>query len=155
MATLRLTELLEREVVALDDAESIGNVESVVLDDRGGAVSALRVGGRKRSPDLVPWTAISDVGGAAVMVRRHDAVTHGHAGEHALAYTRGDIKVLGARVLDDRGFDRGEVTEVHLDAASGDVIAYLTTAAGRVERRSVRGLGTHALVIAAPDDVDA
>ena len=147
MSTVTLSELIDREVVSGSTAESIGEIKSLVLDRQGQRVRRVQVAGSKRSPELVEWRRIESVGSDAVLVRAETDVHDSDDNDDAL-YTRGEIEIVGARVLDTLGFERGAVTDLHIDAESGDVLAFMTDH-GRIPTDRVESLGSYALVVAA------
>lgn len=143
---IALSDLVGREVVAVATAENIGEVKAVVLDRAATRVERIQVGGRKRSPELVDWSRVERVGADAVMVASADAVHESRQDEPDDLYVRGDIAIVGARVLDVSGRLRGVVTDVHIAERSGEIRAFMTDQ-GRVPADAVRSLGTFALVI--------
>lgn len=143
---ISLADVLGRKVVALDDAEDIGSLEAVVPDRAGRHIERIQIGGRKRSPELVDWGQIASVGTDAIMVRSSDAAHESRDDEPDDLYVRGDIKIIGARVLDTDGFEGGEVTDLHFDSETGEITAAMTDG-GQIPADRIRSLGTYALVI--------
>lgn len=145
MSTITLTDLVGREVVSGSTAESLGKVKTLVLDRPASVVERLQVAGTKRNPELVEWRRIQSIGDDVVLVRSDDDVHESDSDADEL-YTRGEIDIVGSRVLDTHGFDRGTVSDLHIDATSGDVVAFLTDQ-GRIPAGRIRALGTYALVV--------
>lgn len=140
-----VSDVLGRRVVAVEDAEEIGEVKAFVLDRSGSAVRRLHVAGRKRSAELVDWNDIESVGADAVMVGSARDVSDSSR-EVDDEFVKGDIEILGARVLDTAGYAVGEVTDLHFDAVTGEVVAAMTDE-GRIDASRIRALGTYALVV--------
>lgn len=147
MTTISLSNIEDLEVVTISDAEVVGTVETVVLDRSARAVQRVRVGGSKRSPEMVDWRDIAAVGPDVVTLGAADAVHPSRDDEDEL-YVRGDVTIIGARVLDDAGFEHGSVKDLHFDDETGDTVAFLTDA-GRIPVDDVHSLGGHALVVRA------
>lgn len=142
---ITVSDVLGRRVVAADDATEIGAVKAFVLERDASRVRRLHVSGSKRSAELVDWGRITGVGEDAVMVSSIEDV-HETVADTDDAFVKGDIDVIGARVLDTSGYELGEVTDLHIDADTGAVVAAMTTG-GRVEAERLRSLGSHALVV--------
>lgn len=137
--------ILGRSVVGADDALELGEVKAVVLDRAASTVQRLQVAGSKRSPEMVEWDDIENLGADAIMVRSSDSV-HDSDDDADADYVRGDIEIIGARVLDTAGYAIGTVEDVTFDAASGAVIAAQTDQ-GTIPSDRIRSLGTYALVV--------
>ena len=144
--TVSYTELLDRPVIAVSDAQEVGSVKNLVLDRAASRVERIQVAGRKRSPELVDWERIRSVGADAVMINASDAVHESRADEDDDLYVRGDIEVIGAAVTTSAGFDDGEVTDLHIDAGTGAILAAMTSNE-RVDADRIRSLGTFGLII--------
>ncbi len=145
-ATVLLSELLARRVVALDDASDIGHVETVILDRGATRVERIQVSGRSRSPNLVDWAQINNVGADAVIITNAAAVHESRDAEDDNIYVRGEIAILGAEVLTTGGFPAGQLEDLHIDTATGEITAAVTTN-GTVAADNIIALGTFALVI--------
>ncbi len=142
--TIAVSDVLGRQVVSVADAENVGEVRALVLDHQASRVERLQVAGRKRSAELVDWNRIDGVGPDAVMIKDGGDV-HPKDDEDE-PFVRGDIEIIGAMVLDTAGYDIGTVTDLHIDATTGEVMAAMT-AAGRIPADRIRSLGTFALVV--------
>ncbi len=142
--TIAMSDVLGRQVVSVADAETVGEVRALVLDRQASQVERLQVAGRKRSAELVDWNRIDGVGPDAVMIKAGDDVHPKEAEDEP--YVRGDIEIIGAMVLDTAGYDVGTVSDLHIDASTGEVLAAMT-ATGRIPAERIRSLGTFALVV--------
>lgn len=136
---------LGRRVIAQDTADEIGHVKAFVVDRSGRRIERVQVSGRRRNALLVDWPDIATFGPDAVMVAAHDDV-HEPADDRDTEVVRGDVEVLGARILDTSGFEHGTVADLELDPGSGDIVG-VVAADGHIDRQRIRALGTYALVI--------
>ena len=135
----------DRKVVSRDDAEDVGRIKAFVLDDAVRRVVALQVSGRKRGAELVDWSRVTGFGPDAVVVDAADA-RRKTQDDRERDTVRGDVAVLGAAVIDDRGDRCGTVRDFRFDTESGDIEAVL----GEGEEwgpDDVISLGTFALVV--------
>jgi hypothetical protein len=70
--------------------------------------------------------------------------------------TRGDLSLLGARVLDDAGQEHGTVDDVQFDPATGALLGVSAVGPGRppaaFEPGDLLALGSYALMVRAPAD---
>ncbi|MFR9676549.1 PRC-barrel domain-containing protein [Streptomyces sp. TR06-5] len=146
---MRLTETLDRKVVGVADATSLGTVSGFVVHPQEPRLAALRLrrsGGRSA---VLEWSRVRAVGADAVMVRpagdedgeslAKEAVKHG--------------EVLGKRVLTETGTEIGEVTDAEFDPESGALLTFVVgggaVAEETVGARRMVGLGSYALVLRA------
>ena len=147
-----LRSALGRRGVSTESAEELGELKAVVVDQPPRRIVSLQVAGSKRKPALVDWADLSGFGPDAVMVRSEDAL-RGSADDVEAAAAKGQVSLLGARVLDDAGDERGIVDDVLFDAESGALVG-ITTAGdrGRGTAFAVADLlafGSYALVVRA------
>lgn len=133
-------------VVSRASADELGRLEGVVLDVAGRRVGAVQVG-KGRKATVVAWGDVTGFGPDAIVVAGDD-VLRAPDDDRAARTVKGDLAVLGARVLDDAGNLLGQVDDVELDEASGAVL-HLTVGDQRVDADRIRGLGSFALVVAA------
>lgn len=142
---------LGRPVVARDTAETVGDVQGAVVDAVTRRVVALQVG-KGRKARVVDWAAISGVGPDAVVVQSESALRDPTGGRET-GFVKGDLPLLGARVLTDRGDEAGPLDDVEFDESSGAVVDLL---AGdqRFPAIGLRAIGSYAVVVTAPP-VDA
>jgi uncharacterized protein YrrD len=140
-----LSAALGRRVVAQDTADEVGTIKAVVIDRSGRQIERIQVAGNKRKPRLVDWSAIATFGPDAVLLAAHDDV-----GEAVDArdeeVVRGDVAVIGARILDTAGFEHGRVADVEFDPVTGAVVGIVGDA-HHVDADQIRSLGTWALVV--------
>jgi uncharacterized protein YrrD len=152
-----LRSAIGRRVVSATSAEEIGELKAVVVDQPPRRIVAVQVAGSKRKPAMVGWSDLAGFGPDAVMVGSEDAVRR-TADDAETGAARGELSLLGARVLDDAGDEHGVVDDVAFDAETGALVAVTTAGAGelgsRFEAADLLGFGTYALVVRAPVGAD-
>jgi sporulation protein YlmC with PRC-barrel domain len=137
---------LGRPVLYRADAEPAGEVKEFVVDQPPRHVVALHVAGRASKAHVVDWSHVAF--GPDAVVADEEASLRPAADDEAEQLGRHGSSLLGARVLDTAGFDRGRVDDVWFDPSSGELSAVV------VGDRSwpasdLHGLGTYALVVTA------
>ncbi|MBT2411408.1 PRC-barrel domain-containing protein [Streptomyces sp. ISL-12] len=126
-------------VLTLTDAAELGAVTSLAVDAGSGAVTHLRLRGRRpRRETVLPWAALHAVGPDAVLVR-----SAGPADPVPPPYDP-----VGSRVLTDAGDERGTVRDIAFDPDTGRVLT-VVTALGDIPAERLLGLGDYALVVRA------
>jgi uncharacterized protein YrrD len=145
MTATRFTEVMGRPVLSRATAESLGEVKHLVVDVGQRRVTVLAVGKGRRS-QLVDWEGLSGLGPDAVMVESEARVRE-PADDRDKAAVAGKLDLLGQRVLTDRGFSAGTVTDVVFEAETGALTEVLTES-GPVAANRLRGAGSYAVVVA-------
>ncbi len=140
-----LRELEGRPVIAKESAENLGAVAHVLVVDRH--VQAIHVTGSRSG--VVPWDDIDAIGDDAVVVGTGDVVRE-PSGDDEERSARGDLAMVGKRVLDAHGDDRGVVTDVEFDPDDG-TIRRVDLAETSVSGDRLLGVGSYAVVVAADD----
>jgi len=142
---MRLREAIGRAVVARDTAETVGQVRGAVVDVGARRIAAVQVG-KGHKAQLVDWDAITGVGPDAVVIAGEASLRSGR-GEREERIVKGDIALLGGRVLTDRGDALGPLDDVEFDETSGEILTLIcgetTVAAARL-----RSVGGFAVVVA-------
>jgi len=138
---------LGRPVVARDTAETVGDVQGAVVDVVTRRVVALQVG-KGRKARVVDWAAVSGVGPDAVVVQSESALRD-PVGDRETGFVKGDLPLLGARVLTDRGDEAGALDDVEFDESSGAVLD-LVAGDQRFPATGLRAVGSYAVVVTAP-----
>lgn len=136
---MRFTEAMKREVVDTGVASSVGSVAGFVVDPHDRRIVALRIG--KADGDTLAWSDVTAFG--------VDAVTVGAAGRVRAA--RDGVEsdqpdLLGHRVLDEHGVERGQVRDVDFDPDTG-LIRHLLTTTEEIDGVRLRGIGSWAVVV--------
>lgn len=143
-----MTKALGRNVLAADTATSVGKVKAFVVDQPPRTITAIHVAGRKRSPELVDWSAVTGFGPDAVMVDTETSLREAEADrEEQMARHR--VELLGSKILDTLGYERGEVADVGFDPETGAIDHVITGDGQTVPVAAIRALGSYALVIEA------
>jgi uncharacterized protein YrrD len=145
-----LRSALNIPVVATDTAEQLGKAAGVAVDAQHARITAVHVGGSKRSARFVPWEHITSFGVDAVMVDGTGAARDA-TGPAEDRVANGDGDVLGKRLLTDSGDQVGVVDDVDFDATDGR-IEHLTVGDETISGDRLLGIGTFAVVVRADDD---
>lgn len=138
-----------RRVIASDSAESIGTVKGFVLDAAGRQIESVHIDGRGKNAHLVAWSTLSSFGADAVMVPSEADRTTVDDG-HQKAAVKGNVAMVGSRVLTSDGLEVGVVDDVDFDTETGAIVRVITDH-GPIEASRVRSLGSYALVVDAAD----
>ena len=136
---MHLSELRGRRVVSRASAETLGEVNDLLLEPHPWAVSAL-VLGKGRKAQTVEWPQIVGIGPDAVVVSVDDLP----------AEPKDARSPIGRLALGELGNAAGAVTDVEFDEASGALIS-LTTEAALIEGDRLIVDGPYALIVAARD----
>jgi uncharacterized protein YrrD len=134
--------------VASDTAENVGTVKGFVVDRHAKSIEAIHVAGRGRHAQLVPWHEITSFGSDAVMASRRAAAAPVETGRDVQAI-KGDLALLGHRVITTAGDEVGTVDDVEFDARTGQIEG-VVVASRHVPRRELCSIGSFALVIDVP-----
>jgi uncharacterized protein YrrD len=134
-----------RRVVATDTAETIGSVKGFVLDWAGRNIEAIHIDGHGKRAIVLPWSAVSSFGADAVMASSGDDPA-AIANDHEKSAVKGDVTMIGTRVLTTGGLDIGNVDDVEFETNSGAVVR-VVTGQGPLEPDRFRSLGSYALVV--------
>jgi len=145
-----LTETIGERIVSKASAETLGSVDGVVIDVAERTISGLRVGKGKKAK-IIPWSAISGVGDAAVVVEGEDVLRVPDEGTEE-QQARGDITLIGGLVLSDLGNEYGKVTDVEYDEQTGAIHTIRCAQPDPIAVERLRAIGTYAWVVAAADD---
>ena len=135
-----------QSVIAIDTAEEIGSVKHFVASPDGKQIERLHIDGRKKKALFAEWDDLESFGADRVMVTAADA-TAGSDDDRDLDAAKGNIELLGSRVLDTAGFEHGEVADATFDATNGSVLSIVTDGDVAVDSGRIRSLGSYALII--------
>ncbi len=141
-----LRDAMGRAVVARDTAETVGQVHGAVIDVDALRIAALQLG-KGHKAQLADWTAITGVGPDAIVVESQAGLRAAN-GEREERIVKGDIALLGGRVLTDRGDALGSLDDVEFDEETGEVVA-LVCGDTSVPAARLRSVGGFAIVVAA------
>jgi uncharacterized protein YrrD len=141
----RFSQAPGRPVVAADTAESIGSVKHLVLARDGRRIEAVHIEGRGSRAVVIGWDAVEAFGVDAVIASSGSDST-GVDSDRERDAARGDVAMIGARVLTADGAVIGAVDDVEFDTETGEVKNVLTDR-GPIEPERLRALGSYALVV--------
>lgn len=137
---------LGQKVIAVDSAEDLGEVKAFVVSRDVERIDKLQIAGRKKNALFTTWDDLESFGSDAVMVS--DAGAPAEADDDRdVDVAKGDISILGARILDSAGFEHGTVDDVTFDADSGTVQAIVGSDGTSYPSERVASLGSYALVV--------
>lgn len=143
--TDRLRPSLGRGVFGAGDEGRLGELKAIVVDQPPRRITALQVGGSKRSATFVDWSAVIGFGPDAVVISGADAVRDARD-DREQATAKGSLVLLGTRIVDTAGFERGTVTEVRFDTGTGELVE-IEGGDQRWTADQLRTLGGYALVV--------
>ncbi len=132
-------------VMTKSSAEQIGEIKHFVVEN--GRVHAFHVEGGKKHGQLVSWSDVSALGDDAVVVESAEVLREATDDRESRAL-RGELVLLGKRVLDDVGDDLGQVADVVFDPSDGRIDSVLV-AGEAIAGERLRGVGSYAVVVAA------
>ena len=142
---MQLSTTLGEKVVSKATAETLGTVDGVVIDPAASEITALRLG-KGRKAKIVPWGQVAGVGTAAAIVEHDDALRDPHDGTEQ-RYAGGDIALIGALVLSDRGNSLGTITDVEYQDDTGKLTAIRTSQSRAIDAERLRAVGTYAWIV--------
>ncbi len=145
MTIHNMTSMSGQPVVAIDSAEEIGTVKHFVVSSDVGRVERLHIDGRKKKALFAEWRDLESFGVDRVMVNKADAPSTSDD-DRDLSAARGEVNLIGSRVLDTTGFEHGTVADASFDADTGEITGVTTTEGDELSPSSIRSLGTYALV---------
>lgn len=116
------TELLGLQIVALDDASVVGEVDGLIIDDRAMKVAGFLVDLGLFEASVLPFGSASAVGADAIIVPGADALTSITADPALDTLAMKDITISDARVITRAGKTVGSIGDFFVDTDSGDVV---------------------------------
>jgi len=147
MSEHHMQPMIGQPVIAIDTAEEIGDVKHFVVSTDVSRVERLHIDGRKKNALFAEWASLESFGADRVMVTAADDPSESDD-DRDLDAAKGNVELLGARVLDTAGFEHGTVSDAIFDADTGSIIAIITSEQVRVEQSHVHSLGSYAVVVA-------
>jgi sporulation protein YlmC with PRC-barrel domain len=148
---IRLAPTRGRRVVNRDTAETLGKVKRILVDPTSARAVAIELSGAPSDRALVEWGSLAGFGPDAVVVPSGE-VLRGPRDAREEAFVAGRSEVLGKRVLTDQGELLGELKDVELEEASGDVQAFELDRARRIPVRRLVAVGPYAVIIPGPEE---
>jgi sporulation protein YlmC with PRC-barrel domain len=144
----RFTAAQGRKAISRASAEELGSVSRLVVDSKNRRI-ALVVIGKRRKARVVKWEDLSGFGADAVMVGQDEAL-HEPQDDREQAAAKGDLELLGRRVLNDLGNELGTINDIVFDPDSG-ALESLIIGDGEQPAGSLLGAGSYAVVLRADD----
>ncbi|HVX42363.1 MAG TPA: PRC-barrel domain-containing protein [Mycobacteriales bacterium] len=141
---MRFSEAKNRKVVSTAEAETVGRVRDLVLDARSRTVVALALRKTAGDGDILPWAEMKSFGQDAITVHGPERIVKAE-GELAVLADK-DHRVLGKRVLTDRGDEVGSVSDIEFDPESGTVRALLL-GKEEISGERLHAIGSYAVIV--------
>ena len=142
---MRWTEALRRDVVNTVSAETIGQLDGIVVDAGASRISGLVVGGR-----IVEWGSAGGIGEDAVTVTCTGDELPEPQSDDERAAVGGATDPISKPVITEAGFALGTVADLVFDAETG-VIEQLVLADDTVAGERLMGVGSYAVVVSATE----
>lgn len=139
-----LKDAVGRSVVARDTAETVGQVRGALVDPAARRIASLQVG-KGRGARLVDWPAVTGVGPDAVVVDTESSLRDPAEGREERV-VKGDVPLLGGRILTDRGDELGPLDDVDFDDSTGDLVS-LRSGDVTIAAADLRSIGGYAIVV--------
>ncbi len=146
MTVYSMNSMAGQAVIALDSAEEIGKVKHFVVAPDASRIERLHIDGRKKKALFAEWADLESFGADRVMVSKADDPSEASTDRDVEA-AKGNVDLIGARVLDTAGFEHGTVTDATFDADSGEIVAIGTSEGMEIASAAVHSLGSYALVV--------
>lgn len=138
-----LSEITDRPVMDTDVAQSIGQVDSLVITSRPAHITALRLKKTNGGGTLLTWQKVHAIGPDAIMARAH---AQEGADEDVTEQAAACRNLLGRRILTERGTEIGLLQDIDFDPESGQVQGLLTSS-GTLPGQRLIGIGSYAVVV--------
>ncbi len=138
-----------RRVVAVDNAEELGSIKEFVVAPSGRRIDKVQIGGRGKKAEFARWSDLESFGADVVMAERADIAEEAET-DRDTAAAKGNVTLLGARILDTDGFEHGAVEDAEFDTDDGSIVS-VSSSAGTIGSDRIRSLGAYALVVDADD----
>ena len=142
---MRLKEARGRKVVTTENAETIGTVESYVVDVPTHRITAVRLARVPGDASFLSWNDLQ-FGADAVIVSSADRLRPPRDEPEARAGSK-DLQPIGKLVLDAGGNALGKVEDLDFEPGSGAIRELDLGDRGTVSGDRILGLGAYALVV--------
>lgn len=116
------TELLGLQIVTLNDASVIGEVDGLIIDDRAMKVAGFLIDLGVFEASVLPFSSASAIGADAIIVPSSDALEPITADPDLDNLATKDITISDARVITRSGKTVGSIGDFFVDTDSGDVV---------------------------------
>lgn len=138
--------MIGHSVIAMDTAEEIGKVKHFVVSTDVSRVDRIHIDGRKKKAVFAEWSSLESFGADRVMVTAAGDPSESDD-ERDVDAAKGNVALLGSRILDTAGFEHGKVSDATFDADSGSILAILTDADVTIAQDRIHSLGSYAVVV--------
>ncbi|MEO6652267.1 MAG: hypothetical protein ABIP17_06385 [Ilumatobacteraceae bacterium] len=135
-----------QSVIALDSAEEIGKVKHFVVAPDVSRIDRLHIDGRRSKALFAEWSDLESFGTDRVMVTHADDPSESKD-DRDIGVAKGDIELIGSRVIDTAGFEHGTVADGSFDADTGAITSVQTSEGTQIPQSSIHSLGSYAMVI--------
>lgn len=144
------SEVINRKVVSTTTAETVGLVDSLVVDPRRHQALAVALTKTPSTAAHLPWNRISAFGADAITVMSAEALV---SDERFAELANSDHSLLRKRVLTTEGYFVGTVQDVEFDPTDGTLIS-LILESYRWDASTLVGSGSFAVVVR-PQQIEA
>jgi sporulation protein YlmC with PRC-barrel domain len=141
---MRFSEAKNRKVISTTGAKTVGRLSEFVVDPRTAHVVALKLRKAEGKGNTLSWNHMKSFGQDAIIVESAEMIRSAEGDLAALCDKR--RRMLGKRILTERGDEVGRVKDVEFDPDSGLVRAVITDGP-EIDGPRIIGLGTYALVV--------
>jgi sporulation protein YlmC with PRC-barrel domain len=141
---MRFSEARKRKVISTTGAETVGRVRDLIVDARSRTVVALALRKTEGDGDILPWAEMKSFGQDAITVQGPERIVKAE-GELAVLADK-DHRVLGKRVLTDRGDEMGSVSDIEFDPETGAVRALLL-GKEEISGERLHAIGSYAVIV--------
>ena len=148
MTVHSLASMKGQDVVAVDNAEDLGSVKHFVVSPSADRIERLHIDGRKKNAVFAEWSDLESFGADRVMVTSASS-THQAETDRDVDAAKGDIDLLGARILDTAGFEHGTVSDAQFESDTGRIVSITSSDGEVISSENVHSLGSYALVVSA------
>jgi uncharacterized protein YrrD len=116
------TELLGLQIVALDNASVVGEVDGLIIDDKSMRVAGFLVDLGLFEASVLAFGSASAVGADAIIISGADSLAPITANAELDTLATRDITISDARVITRSGKSVGSIGDFFVDTDSGDVV---------------------------------
>lgn len=141
---MRFSEAKNRKVISTAGAETVGRIKDLIVDPRTRQIAALALRKTPGDGDILPWNDMTAFGHDAITVQSPERIVKAE-GDLAILSDK-DHRVLGKRVLTDRGEEIGSVSDLEFDPESGALRALLI-GKDEVSGERLHGIGSYAVIV--------
>ncbi len=146
MSIQNMKAMAGQSVIAIDTAEEIGKVKHFVVSSDMTRIERLHIDGRKKHATFAEWDDLESFGADRVMVSDSGAPSESED-DRDIDAAKGNVELIGARILDTAGFEQGTVADASFDTDTGSITSVLTSDGVEIPTAAIHSLGSYALVV--------